>query len=489
VFAGSEWPAAPPAKRGGGAIALVLVIAVIVAGGGVIAATVRSTHPYPKTWDRRIAPIAAEVEHLRGLKYKHAVPVHFLDDAAFEKRVSLDQHLSADDRAQYEREGAVLRALGLIEGHVDVLKALNAQSTGATLAYYSFTDKQIVVRGTNLDASHRVTLAHELTHVLQDQYFDLTKLEKQAQDSDTGDESALRALIEGDAVRIEDKYKARLSNADQRAYDREQEAEGERASGQLSSVPDVLNFLGSAPYELGPITMKVLEKLGGNARINDAFRGPIPSTRLFLEVGNLNEAARVDPPAPPPGTKALGAAESFGGFESYLVLSERIDPQRALEAADVVEGGRAIAYRAGGRVCYRVALAANGGARQAFLAAAFASWAHANGQRTVARSSDGVLITACDPGASAHGESQTRFVQSALLLGARAGVTEAAVDNGVDLVDAWCTARLFVRTPGMVSLAEQLGANHATPQQALKARAALVDARDHCDADPESGLP
>src|SRR5262249_35268813 len=158
----------------------------------------------------------------------------------------------------------------------------------------------------------------------------------------TGDESALRALIEGDAVRIESKYKAKLSKADQRAYAREHQAEGERASGGLSTVPDVLDFLGSAPYELGPVTVNVLEKIGGNARIDDAFRGPIPSTRLFIEPGNLEEAARVDAPLPPPGAKKIGPTDTFGAFETYLVLSERIDPQRALEAADVVDGGRAI---------------------------------------------------------------------------------------------------------------------------------------------------
>ena len=39
------------------------------------------------------------------------------------------------------------------------------------------------MRGTTLDVEHRVTIAHELTHVLQDQHFDLPKLQKQAADS------------------------------------------------------------------------------------------------------------------------------------------------------------------------------------------------------------------------------------------------------------------------------------------------------------------
>jgi hypothetical protein len=292
-------------------------------------------------------PIAAQVEHLRGLKYKHAVPVHFLSGKAFEQAVGVNSKLSAKDRAEFEREAGIFRALGLLSGRVDLVKALDAESKSSTLAYYDFHKKQIVVRGTVIDASHRVTLAHELTHVLQDQYFDLNKLEDRATKSDTGDESALRAIIEGDAVRIEDKYKATLSKADQHAYDREQAAEGTRVSAGLASVPEVLQFLESAPYEFGPLTMKVLERTGGDARINDAFTGPTPSTRLFVQPGFLDQAARVDPPARPAGTAAAGAPDTFGAFETYLVLSSRIDALRALEAADVVDGGRAIAYRNG----------------------------------------------------------------------------------------------------------------------------------------------
>ena len=48
----------------------------------------------------------------------------------------------------------------------------------------------------------RVTLAHELTHVLQDQHFDLERLADP--DFDRADE--LRAMAEGDAGRIEDAY-------------------------------------------------------------------------------------------------------------------------------------------------------------------------------------------------------------------------------------------------------------------------------------------
>ena len=47
------------------------------------------------------------------------------------------------------------------------------------LAFYDPDAKEVVIRGGTkfLDVPHRVVLAHELTHVLQDQHFDLNRLE------------------------------------------------------------------------------------------------------------------------------------------------------------------------------------------------------------------------------------------------------------------------------------------------------------------------
>ena len=77
----------------------------------------------------------------------------------------------------------------------------------------------MVIRGKNLaDVATRVTVVHELTHALQDQHFDLNKLTDATKTS--GADTALTALIEGDAVRVENKYVDALSKADQNAYDK-----------------------------------------------------------------------------------------------------------------------------------------------------------------------------------------------------------------------------------------------------------------------------
>ena len=73
------------------------------------------------------------------------------------------------------------------------------------------------MRGTDLtDVDVRITLVHELTHALQDQRFDLTRLDDAIETS--GEDFALTALVEGDATSIEDDYLYSLPQAEQDAY-------------------------------------------------------------------------------------------------------------------------------------------------------------------------------------------------------------------------------------------------------------------------------
>ena len=160
---------------------------------------VRDHHHYPKTWDAKIAPIVAFVEKHRGLRYTHAVPVEYLPDKEFEALVT-GQDSSVADPSDADSE-ASLRALGLIAGDTKLQQDSTKIQSSGVLAFYSDREEKVVVRGTGaLDAGTRVLLAHELTHVLQDQHFDLNKLRTEAA---AGADLAVLSLIEGDAVSIE----------------------------------------------------------------------------------------------------------------------------------------------------------------------------------------------------------------------------------------------------------------------------------------------
>src|SRR5438067_615664 len=224
-------------------LATVLIVVVFVAG--LLAAVVRTTEhtssiatpPSPgssgataKRWDPRVLDIVQFVERRRGLQFKHPVPMDFLNDAAFDKKVTNSDSPSVSQQNQLNDSVGTLRAVGLAEGTPDLQAAENKVASNSILGLYSPKDKRVFVRGSNLTPDVRVTLAHELTHTLQDQYFGLDHLGN----GDSGVDTAFRALAEADATRVEDSYVASLSSADAKAFESTRQQQGKKAD-----VPDV----------------------------------------------------------------------------------------------------------------------------------------------------------------------------------------------------------------------------------------------------------
>ena len=138
----------------------------------------------------------------------HPVAVRFLPPAEFEKSIAADEkELSPEDRAEIEQFTGLMRAFGLLTGDVDLFDAVNDFGTGGTLAYYSFEDERITIRGERLTPAVCGTLVHELTHVLQDQHFkvgdQMEQLRRVDKNDGTSRATMLNAVVEGDAERVE----------------------------------------------------------------------------------------------------------------------------------------------------------------------------------------------------------------------------------------------------------------------------------------------
>lgn len=491
----SSFPAPPsaPGRTGpSGAIAALVVIAML----GVLAVPISSLFRdaksfWPERWDARIAPIAQRTEKLRALTFDHPVPVRFLTDAAFKRLVGGD-NAGGTDSAEIERGAATFRALGFISGKVDLSKVTKAADAAGIAAFYDVNKKEIVVRGTTLDVSHRATLSHELVHVLQDQHFDIRSIERRASEADErtgGSAGAMLALIEGDADNVMRRYLRGLSAAERAQYDREQRAQAEGFGKATAGIPPFIQLLLSAPYDFGPLTIRVLIAAGGNGAVNAALTGPIPTTADFVQAGLV---------APPPpglaaptlaaGERPEGKPESFGAFELYLMLAARGDAVRALRAADTVQGGRARGLHKNGNYCYRATLATRDEAAAIFVTASVRQWNAAATGASVSRLGTSVTFTACDPGAKAVGPTTERLEAAALLLGGRAGVVIGAAEEGVPPEVARCVARLFAQSPDALSLLEQLGSGSLPPDATQRLRTRVQEEARVCRDNPRAGL-
>ncbi len=462
----AQWTPRPKEPRplwilGGAIVAVVALLAGLVSAGAF-----DSRSSYPSKWDTRLGALPATVERLRGLKFTHAVPVRFLSEAEFKKEVGVDPKPGAKQKKAMQRFTEQLRAGGLIAGKVDLLKAINAEQQSSVLAFYSPNRKEVVVRGLGTpDAAHRVTLAHELTHVLQDQHFDLNRLEAKVRRNPEGDSDALRAFIEGDANRIEDDYVKQLSAADRTAYRKGRDQDASKADQETKSVPAIVTLEFSAPYRYGPPVLNVLAADGGNGSVDRAFRRGVFTQKLFIEPSApLSESTplKVADPKLKRGEKAVGKPDGYGAFDLYLLLGSRIDPGSALGAAVDWAGGRARAFRVDGRLCMRTVVQAKTARGNDALAVNVLRWAAAlpPDMAVVGRRGDAITVTSCDPGAeSALASPDTAIVEAGAMLDLHgeieASLMKEVTKAGAPASTARCFALEIARSPQIAILLAQ----------------------------------
>ena len=320
------------------------------------------------------------MERHRKLKFDHPVPVKFLADAAFVKAYQPDDaKISEQDRADAERDGGQLRALGLIEGPVDLIQSERDLGATGTVGFYDSDKKTLFVRGTDLsDVDVRVTLVHELTHALQDQHFDLTKLTDAVETS--GEAFALTALVEGDAESVGYDYLFSLPQADQDSYFAD-EPDNTVDSPSATDIPPILDLFMSAPYIFGARYVALLRDIGGAKQVDHAFAVPPSSEEEIIDpvaARTAQSGKRVSAPKLADDEKRRGDAADFGALSLYLVLASRLDPTLALTAAQGWGGDQYIGFTkrgSGATECVHAAFTGDTAADTTQLADVLAQWA------------------------------------------------------------------------------------------------------------------
>lgn len=421
--------------------------AAVLVTGIVSAAVLAPTAPrYPDAWDRRVADLAAFVEEERGLAFEHPVFVDFLTEDQFRDEVTANEgDLTVEDRADIERGAQLLRATGLVSGDFDLLESTNQLSGEGVLAFYDPDRERITVRGTDLSVGLRLTLVHELTHALQDQRFDLSRLGTLATDEE---DAGLLALVEGDAIRMEASWVRQLDAGERAALEDETTEEVEGAD--LAGVPGPLVALFSAPYALGSPLVDVLFEEGGQQGIDEALRSPPTTEEHLLDPFTYLDGEQRVPVVQPsiaPGDTLLEAGD-FGALTWYLVVAEHLGPRQALQAVDGWGGDAFVAFERDGRTCLRSAFRGDTPADTDEMTAALESWAGAvpaNGA-SVTRSEAVVHLESCDPGA-AGGDRTGGGAEDALIYPVtRTYFALGAIQSGTPRPLARCVAAAFVQT-------------------------------------------
>ena len=453
---------------------IVVVIALLAGAGYVV---VKGGRHYPGSWDPRVAPIAAWVAKNRKIDFKHPVEVKFLTPAEYTKAsTGGDDQKKADtaaDKKEMDDSLAQLRALGLIEGKVDLGKASNTLSDSGSLAFYSPDDKKVYIRGSQMTPGLRVTLAHELTHVLQDQHFDLTRM----YDLPDGKAGVMRALAEGDATRIEDIYRDKVLTAPEKAaYEKQSQKESSDATTKLDKeVPAVLTAIFEAPYIFGPELVAYLEAKDKGSGIDEAFQDPPTEEVLWNPQTFQSDDAKGKELtiATPSGTTKTDGGE-FGQTAWFLLLASRLDPKVAMKAVDGMGDDGYVTYKKGdGQVCVRLSVTGDRDEDVNELNMALSGWAAKGspGSAKVTASDGRVTLDSCDPGAKVKGIGKV----SPDVLGlpvTRTQIYNSVIKEGLSETQASCYAQTIIDS---LSTAE-LSSDSASPE----VKAKIADAQRHC---------
>ncbi|HEX5586592.1 MAG TPA: DUF6782 family putative metallopeptidase [Acidimicrobiia bacterium] len=386
--------------------AVALAVATLLTSTTALAAT-----PAPKEWDPRIEKYARFVERKRGLEFEHPVKVDFMGEQAFRRAASSwYDDITDKDRTQAALDGATLLALGLVTEPVDLLAAEESSDVEGTLGFYDDETGELVVRGTDLESTEvKLTIVHELTHALQDQRFDLGKLDSRTKTS--GESAALTSLIEGDASLVERDYLWSLPQRVQDAYWDDQpvpaEGEGQGIAPDVASDPTwpaVLDLWTAVDYDLAPTALDLVVRLHGRSGLDRLFERPPTSEEQIIDPVALDQRdapVRVALPEFSADETPQGKASDWGAFSWYLVLSSRLPWHQALTAVEGWGGDRSRNYTRtiDGVVqqCVRLAVTGDTAADTDQLHEAIADWAAAMpvGGAEVARDGDRVVLSAC----------------------------------------------------------------------------------------------
>jgi hypothetical protein len=354
------WPG-PPRRSGGGRVVLLVALVVLgllaaigAAGAGVAFWESRSAAQTRAAVVAELPGLQRLVETERGLPFLRPVRVEVLDDEEFAAR--FEAPLPGEENEPEPGDPAsTLLALGLADS--DLLHDDGADDT--VVGFYEPGRDAIVLRGSSYTPYSRTVLVHELVHALQDQHFDIDRPELLGSPDER--DLAFTALIEGDAMVVENAVRAALPERLARAVD----ADEKRLFGAVApseatglDTSDPLVALDYFPYDVGPALVSHLLDVGGQEALDAAFARPPTTTEQVLVperyVQQSGATTLSRPSEPALDGWSTVADEGVLGALGLRLLLVGADDDLAVEAVDGWAGDRYVTVRGKRESCTRV---------------------------------------------------------------------------------------------------------------------------------------
>ncbi|HKY59434.1 MAG TPA: hypothetical protein VJP59_00335 [Gemmatimonadota bacterium] len=299
--------------------------------------------------------VSREVAAIRRLEWLRPVDFQVSDRATIRRfaQASLDREMSPDQWAAYE---ALLQHCGLLPAGVDLRDLVVRLYAEQVAGYYEPARKTFYLADWLPRLIQRAVVAHEATHALQDQHYDLVGWMAEVAPTEDG-ALARAAVIEGDAMVAMLAYLLGPVGAGPENLP----DVGRLLAGQAGQVgqgfptfaaaPPALQRLFLFPYVEGSAFVQAGLREGGWAAIDSLYADPPASTEQILHPERYWDAR--DPPrsaelpAGVPGAPWISG--SWGEVGIQIILAAALTDTAAVQdAARGWDGDRYALYRSEG---------------------------------------------------------------------------------------------------------------------------------------------
>ena len=289
-----------------------------------------------------LARIADQVMQIRGLKKNRDVPLNLLDQNAL-RQYFVDSFNKDYLPSERESDQKLLVTLGYMKPTDNLVQILLDIDTEQVIGVYDDDQKAMYVVNDQgqFGAAEKVTFAHEYTHDLQDQNFDLNAYAPKHPDN--ADRSlAVHAVIEGDATLVQ-----RLWMQDNLTQDDLAQLTSQGGSSALDSAPPIVQTELLFPYTDGfQFVQRAYQSAGGFGGVDALFKNPPESTTQILHPDKYAAHEHPVDVAIPDLTTAMGAgwrkidSNILGELDLRILLAQYGDPTTAARSVTGWRGDR-----------------------------------------------------------------------------------------------------------------------------------------------------
>ena len=285
--------------------------------------------------------IVLDLTQISGMKLRHPVPC----DSITKEKINAFLKERMKDAASPEEiraEELTLKKFGFVPQDFDLAKNTVDLLTEQAAAFYDYHKKKLFITDSTPSDTQEPVLAHELSHALADQNFNLARFIRQGRKSDDGSTARL-AVMEGQATWLMSEYLARKNGrslTDSPGLAASMSSLGEGAGGDFpvyDNAPLYMRLTLVFPYTTGMLFQNAVCERDGQEGFAEVFRrAPVSTQQVIHPEDYFSNVKPTQPELPdahlPRGYKSLVGGE-LGELDHAVLLEQFLGKQQAAEIA------------------------------------------------------------------------------------------------------------------------------------------------------------